>query len=604
MSLGGYGVRLVLCGLALVGPLLAPLPSLALEQAKVSLLNTDNDPLRDSLRNASISLPLVDQPDVTIRDVVTAAQADYANIVEALYAQGYYSAVVRITLDGQEAANIDPFHLPTRAKDLRILVEPGPRFTFGAAKIAPLAANSTPPETFAPGQPALATVVRDAATGAITDWRDAGYAKADISGQDISADHIAATLNVGIQVTPGPRLRFGDVIVTGDSAVKPARIRQIAGIPRGDRFHPDDVEKAASRLRQTGTFQSVQVTEADTANPDGSLDLSIAVIDRKPRRFGGGVEVSTLEGMTLSAFWLHRNIFGGAERLRVEGEIAQIGTDTLGIDYNLSFRLEKPAVYGPDTQFFLEAELSHEDEPDYLDRQVSLTLGASREFNEHLSGQLGFGVSYSKVTNRFSDPETTRELLILSLPASLTYDRRDDKLDTTSGYYLHTELTPFYDTRNSQAGGRFTFDGRGYQSLGDSGAVFAGRLQLGSVTGPDAVDAPPGFLFYSGGSGTVRGQPYQSLGASHGGLDLGGKALAAMSAELRYAVTDTIGVVGFADAGFIGADGFDDGEWHAGGGLGLRYKTPVGPVRVDVAGPLAGDTDYGVQLYIGIGQAF
>ena len=84
----------------------------------------------------------------------------------------------------------------------------------------------------------------------------------------------------------------------------------------------------------------------------------------------------------------------------------------------------------------------------------------------------------------------------------------------------------------------------------------------------------------------------------------GGRSFAAASGELRYGVTDTIGVVAFADAGYVGAELFEDGEWHAGAGLGLRYKTPVGPIRLDVAGPVAGDTGDGVQIYIGIGQAF
>ncbi len=602
MSRSGNGIRMALWGLALAGSLCTP--AFALDKAKISLLNTDNDALRDSLKNASIALPLVGQPDVTPRDVLTAAQADYANMVEALYAQGYYSASVRIELDGQEAAQIDPFHPPGQIKNLRILVEPGQRFVFGKARLGPLAPGASVPEGFAPGQPALATAVRNAAQSAVTDWRAAGYAKANIAAQDISADHGASKLNVGVQIAPGPRLRFGDVTVTGESTVKPGRVRQIAGIPRGDRYHPDDVEKAAARLRRTGTFQSVQIAEADQPGADGNLDLTINVIDRKARRIGGGAEVSTLDGLTLSGFWLHRNLFGGAERLRIDGEITQIGAEGLGIDYALTFRLEKPAVYGPDTQFYTEFELSHEDEPDYTESKVGLTLGASREFNEHLTGDLGLAVSYSEVTDRFADPQTTRELLIYSLPMALTYDRRNDKLDTTSGYYINTEFEPFHDARNGESGTRFTFDGRGYASLGDTGTVLAGRLQLGTLTGPDAVDAPPGFLFYSGGSGTVRGQPYESLGATHDGQDLGGKALAATSAEIRYALTDTIGLVGFADAGFVGADGFKDGDWHAGGGLGLRYKTPVGPIRVDLAGPLAGQTDDGVQVYIGIGQAF
>ena len=104
----------------------------------------------------------------------------------------------------------------------------------------------------------------------------------------------------------------------------------------------------------------------------------------------------------------------------------------------------------------------------------------------------------------------------------------------------------------------------------------------------------------------MRGQPYQSLGVDlGGGQRTGGKAFFGASSELRARVTDKIGVVGFVDAGYIGANGFSDsGDWHAGAGLGLRYDTGIGPLRLDVAAPISGSTGDGVQIYIGIGQAF
>jgi translocation and assembly module TamA len=80
----------------------------------------------------------------------------------------------------------------------------------------------------------------------------------------------------------------------------------------------------------------------------------------------------------------------------------------------------------------------------------------------------------------------------------------------------------------------------------------------------------------------------------------------AMSAEVRTRVTEKIGVVGFVDAGRIGVDGFLDTsvDWQAGAGLGLRYETGFGPIRLDVAAPVHGETGNGVQFYIGLGQSF
>ena len=110
----------------------------------------------------------------------------------------------------------------------------------------------------------------------------------------------------------------------------------------------------------------------------------------------------------------------------------------------------------------------------------------------------------------------------------------------------------------------------------------------------------------SGGAGTVRGQSYKSLAVNLGpGLRIGGRSFAALSAELRARVKDKWSVVGFADAGFVGADSWwDDGSTHYGAGFGVRYDTGLGPIRVDIATPLGSDAGDDIELYIGIGQAF
>ncbi len=434
----------------------------------------------------------------------------------------------------------------------------------------------------------------------------AGHAKARVVGQSVRAHHHSARLDVDVRVDPGPRVRFGTVDVEGQSIVRPNRVRKIAGIPTGHVFSPDDMVKAARRLRSTGTFKSVQVTETDVVEPDGTMDVDIAVVDAKPRRFGVGAEVSSFDGLTLSGYWLHRNLFGGAERFRVDGQVAQLGGAGAGVDYALSFRLEKPAVYGPDTLFSVEAGLYYVDEPDFLEEKAELVLGVTQQFDENLTGELGIGYGVTRVTDLYTLPRTTRELEIASLRLGLAFDTRDNPLDARKGIYLHGRAMPFREFRSSQDGAHLTFDGRVYRSLGfgERESVLAGRLQLGALVGPSAQTAPPGFLFYSGGAGTVRGQPYHSLGANYGTATLGGRSFAALSAELRVPLSDQFGFVVFGDAGFVGPEDFRNGDWHAGAGLGLRYKTPVGPIRLDVAGPVAGNTGKGMQIYVGIGQAF
>jgi translocation and assembly module TamA len=577
------------------------------EKLTFSLAGEEDQAILAVLRSASILSTLEADPAVPPQDVLAAAQADYARLVEALYALGHYSATVQITLDGREAAQIPPFSAPDRIDRVRVRVDAGRPFVFGRAEVGPVNDAVPVPDAFARGQPALATVVRDTAQAAVDGWRAVGYAKAQIADQSITARHPVSELDVSLSVARGQKLTFGDVVVTSEGAVRAARIRQIAGIPRGAVYDPLDVEDAAKRLRATGTFRAVTVTEAEQVSPDGSMDILVEVTDRKPRRFGAGAEVSSSEGVTLSGFWMHRNLLGGAERLRFDGEVTQLGGTGMQPDYALNGRFEKPAVYGADTLFFATIGLSYDDEPDYIARSFSLGTGVTRDFSRQLSGELGISFSRSEVTDLYLPGDPVRQLNLLSFPAAVTLDRRDDPLNATEGLFLRAELEPFSILNQGQSGARYALDMRGYRAFGEAQrTVLAGRLQLAGVFGPDAQDAPPQYLLYSGGGGTVRGQPYRSLDVDYGTTTLGGRSFLGLSTELRVGITDTIGVVGFADAGYVGAESFVDGsgEWHAGAGLGLRYDTPVGPIRFDVAGPVAGDTGSGVQIYIGIGQAF
>ena len=168
----------------------------------------------------------------------------------------------------------------------------------------------------------------------------------------------------------------------------------------------------------------------------------------------------------------------------------------------------------------------------------------------------------------------------------------------------------------AENGLRLYADGRAYRSFGETDRVtFAARAQLGSVLGAGPVEAPADYLFYSGGGGTVRGQPYQSLaintladfGDGPTEVRTGGTSFAGAQLEARVGITDAIGAVGFYDFGLIGDDAFPSAndEYQAGAGLGLRYNTPIGPIRLDLATPVTGvSAGERLEVYIGIGQSF
>jgi len=562
----------------------------------------------ESLRDASLLVTLIDNADSTPRDVVAAARSDYTTLVEALFSRGHYSTVVSIRLNGREASAISPLGVPDRIETVEIVVDPGPQFTFGTTSIQPLAPDTVLPDGFARGQPARAALVRQATRTAVQAWRERGHPKVEISGQDVTARHSASELDVGVSLTPGPRLRFGDSPVSGQTRVSAPRIRQIAGLPRGEIYSPEAVEDAARRLRRAGTFRSVRLIEGPPL-PDGTLDIDIVVVDREPRRIGAGAEVSSSDGLKLTGYWLHRNILGGAESLRFDAEIRQLAGVDSGTDYILSARFERPAVFGPDTRFFTEAEIARYDEPDFLISGGRLEAGFSQEVTDTLTIEAGLGLSYREVTDRFLEDEPTRELFYVSVPGKATLDERDDTLDATEGYYVEIAAEPFIETLQEDRGIHLDLDGRVYRAFGEGArVVLAGRVQLGSLIGVEPEAAPPEGLFYSGGGDTVRGQPYQSLNIIYGDNTLGGRSFAGFSAEVRFDATASLGGVVFADFGLLsGESDWSDPVDHAGAGLGVRYNTPIGPIRFDIAVPISEGSGFGddpVQYYIGIGQAF
>lgn len=541
----------------------------------------------------------------TAQELVSAAQADYQRLLAVLYNHGHFGPVIAITLDGVEAAAIPSVQPPRRIGHAVIRIEPGPTFRFGRADIEPVAPETTLPEGFQTGQTASLQVLKSTVGAGVDGWRNRGHAKAALAAQSLTANHSTQTINAQLRLDPGPRLRFGALNVTGNRAVRTDRIVEIAGLPTGDVFSPKELRLAQTRLRRAGAFNAVALSEAEEPGQNTTLPITAQVTEAKPRRLGFGAELSSLEGLTLSTFWLHRNLWGGAERLRLEAEIKGIGGNSGGEDYGLAARFDRPATFNADTDFYALAKLEQLDEVNFFSRQLDLETGIVRYANQARTYRLGIGLRRAETRDAFG----TNRYTLLTLPLGVEFDYRDDKLDAKNGYYLNAGVTPFVALSGSDNGLRSYVDARAYRTVGSARPVtFAFRGQLGSVYGPGLSTAPADYLFYSGGGGTVRGQPYQSLGVDLGsGNVVGGRSFFGLSAEARFKVSDTIGLVGFADAGYVGAEEFYDGSgtWQSGAGLGVRYATGIGPIRFDVAVPTSGpDTGEKFQIYIGVGQAF
>ena len=343
------------------------------------------DSLRDDIINASLLATARSEGDKTPQDLVAAAQADYARILGALYAQARYGGVISISIDGREAASIPLLSPPTAIRMIRVRVNPGPQYVFDTARVAPLPPGVVPPLEFRRGEPATTGAISDAGSLAIDTWRAQGHAKAEIAQQQITARHSQARINANLAVAPGPRLRFGTVDISGNENVRTRRIRTISGLREGPVFDPEEIARATRRLRRTGSFSAVVVEEAENIAPNDTLPLTIEVVEATPRRFGFGAEYSTVDGVGLSGFWLHRNFLGGAERFRVDGKIAGLGGETGGTDYTFGVRYERPATPKADIDLFAELQFELLDEPDFRSNTTEFTLGFTRYATDSLT---------------------------------------------------------------------------------------------------------------------------------------------------------------------------------------------------------------------------
>lgn len=564
------------------------------------IVSPQNDELSERLEAEALSLSVED--DEPPSDVIAAARGDYARLLAVTYEAGFFGAEISIRLAGHEAAEIDVFDTIRSVRPVDIRINLGAPFRFGRTEVSPLAPQTNLPEKFAPGAIASTEAIRSAGASALEAWREASHAKARVSSQDIVARHRQNRLDVQLRIDPGPALRFGALNVPDDSSVRAKRLRAISDLPSGAPYHPADLERVRRRLFETGAFDSVVVRERDTPNEDGTLDVDVEVTDADPRRVGFGIKIEQQAGFSFEAFWLKRNTFGGAERLRFDADIDGVGDDTGGIDVHVGASLSIPGFRRADDTLTLFANLERLDEVAFESDLVEFGVRRDRKLQD---GALVVGLGGLFRFAETKDSFGTRRFQHLVLTWDAVLDRRDDKLDSISGRYFEVSAEPFVGLADDSGTGiRLTGDARAYRALG-SQTVLAGRVQLGSVVGSARDETPPEFLFFSGGGGTVRGQSFQSLSIETPTGLIGGRGFLGASLELRQKISDTLGVVGFFDVGYISDESFfADGESHAGVGIGVRYFTSLGPIRADIGFPLGGDSEDSFGLFVGIGQAF
>lgn len=572
--------------------------------------DADKD-LKTALTQSSMLVADKDKPVSGDLGVVIKARDDRDRLIATLYEQARYGGVVTVTVNGTDIDKLPPNPTFDRSKPVPVTVHvaPGPLFHLGKIRMQGDAANRDPATYgLTPGGDASSLVIIKAGDKIVSDLKDEGRPLAKVLKRDVIADHATNTVDVTMTVEGGPIAKVGRVTVTGEKRLDPEFVRRYSRIQEGSTYSPADLKKATERLRKLGAIGSVTIHEPTKINPDGSFPLGLEISEAKRHYFGAGAQYSTTDGFGLNGYWGDRNLFGQAESLRIEGTVSRLGetTDVGDLDYSGGIIFTKPGAFFPAATFTASIKAASVHPDNYDADTITGDAGLAYDITDFDTVSAGGRVSYeSSKMDAYGD----QEFLTFSIPLEYTRDTRDNKLDPTEGYKATLDAEPSYEARSGTPFTSLEGSISGYKSIGaDDNVVLAGKLALGTLLGGDGLsDIPTTRRFFAGGGGSVRGYAYQEI-TPYNALNqaLGGRSYATASLEARVKITKTIGLVPFVDAGSVTDSSFPDfSDTRIGAGIGLRYATPFGPIRVDFAVPLnkyEGGTAYGI--YAGIGQSF
>jgi translocation and assembly module TamA len=542
------------------------------------------------------------------------AERDVALLGQALRAEGYFDATVGFALeDATEAPAPDLLERLQEATEqqprvtLAFDVAPGPRYQLGDVRIE-LADNpdgyAVPPPAelgLVAGAPARTQPVIDAEEEMLRRAREAGFALARLGEREAVVDHATRRMDVTLRLEPERRASFGQVTFTGGEGIDPAFLRGRVPFATGERYDPKLIEESRSNLFDTDLFSTIVIRPADRLTPDAGLDTTFDLRQRPPRSIGAALGYQSDLGPNARLFWEHRNFFGAGERFRAQADLSLV-------QQSATVTLTKPDFLAPRQDLLTDTMARRDDFDAYKATSIGAGVALQRELSDQLTGSLGVAFRYAEI----EDVEQPKEnFALLSLPGSLNWDFSNDELSPTRGGRVLLTAAPFVDLLDTS---RRFFKARvthtRYLELTRSPElVLALRGSLGSIFGVDTSEVPADERFYAGGGGSIRGIAYQKAGPLDDEDDpLGGRSVAEGSVELRLRLRNDLGAVLFVDGGTV-----FDGSLPTGGeevlfgvGPGLRYFTPIGPVRVDLGFPInpRSGVDDAFQLYISIGQAF
>jgi translocation and assembly module TamA len=606
---------------------MAPLPELGVEWPDLNKV----DPMSPTIEAAPATVEMADDqryavvitgieqlpPTVTTRfdelSVLRAGAGKTANVAQIdrrarddadllntiLRAEGYYDA------------NIETDVVPKDGRlEVTLTVEPGPLYKFGEVQVAGV---PKPDLREAFGVKTEDAVNADAVQSGELALREKlareGFPFAKVAEPEIVVDHDTRIATLNLNVESGGERRIGSIKVLGDRAPFGAKhVGVIARFRPGELYNEAMIDDLRRALIATGLISTVKLEPVEGTTP-GTVDIATTLEPAPPRTIAGEIGYGTGEGFRVEASWQHRNL------IRPEGAVTLRGVAGTR-EQSLGALLRMGNFRRRDQVLNASMIASHEVRAAYDATSVEIAASLERQTNIIWQKDWTYSFGFELVASDEKDFVATagiaqrRTYFIGALPLTLGYDGSDDLLDPQRGFRLSGRLSPEVSLSGKAFGyARAQIDASGYVPVGRK-VVIAGRARIGSTVGAAREDIAPSRRFYSGGGGSVRGFGYQEIGPRNV-LDqpIGGRSLAEFSLEARIRLPifgGNFGVVPFFDAGNIYTGSVPKFTGlRVGAGVGLRYYSGFGPIRIDVGTPLGrrkGESVVAVQ--VSLGQAF
>jgi len=623
---------------------------------KVDMASTPDSSLNSTLKATSDLATLRKSAPVGPFGLIGRARGDLERLKTVLESFGYYQSYVAITIDGLPLD--DPGlaeELTSRSKDsdsqVKVTFSLGPIYHLRKIQIegevSPEAEKALGLDS---GAPAVAADVLAAGDRLLNELQDEGYAFAKVDTPIAYEDPPNRVLDITFHVETGARVRIGDIRIRGLKDMKEPVVRKRLGVHTGDQYGASKVEAARKDLLALGVFSSVSVRVATEADSEGRVPITFNIRERPGHavRFSGAYS-SDLGGSTGVA-WTKRNVSGKADSLTLSADAINLGGGTAsnGVGFDLSGKYLIPdwKVRDQSLQTSVGAIRQYLDAYDQTAYTGGVTL--ARKLSSLWSVSVGLNIEEEHIlqhecnlsqdcvleetcvlpaANAPPHPVCINQRFsytLLALPITGLFNTTglDSPLqDATHGLRVSLGITPTFSFGHpstkffiTQATGSLYFDLSNIGlTKGPGRSVLALRALAGLTAGASEFSLPPDQRFYAGGSGTIRGYRYQSVGPTFPNRNpVGGTAINAGTVEFRQRFGTNFGTAVFLDGGNVSKNLSPlNGQLRFGAGVGLRYYTPIGPIRLDVAvpiqrrsGPGVPNPDDAFEIYIGLGQAF